>query len=771
MGLRRALFIFTILVLAVGLQAQDIHEVTKRFTEYQLKRPEQKLHFTFNQKKYVPGDTVFFKAYLLTKDLQLWKGAQVIELNLLDSEGEVRQHAKIKAQDGVVGNQLVLPNNLREGYYNFTAFTNWMRNFGVEQMFQSTITVVIENQIRPKEPALSFGIEGGNLIDGVVSNVLIKSSTPDAIIYLRDQNGQKLDSAQTDEFGYGRLRLLGDKKVSYSLSDGVGNISLPAVQDFGHNLSVSLPENEFDNVRMLISGKTQPTSTSNEKLSFIITSKGKVVYSEELPANQNKIGRSIGRDRLPSGLYKVSLLDGEGKLLSFREFYLSSVEVKPIELSIDTQTIKPREEVNLEISLNEVEEASGLLLAVTNEQTDPINQFDLEESITLIERVELVGFNDLTSKSEVIDQQLILDPLPPNWDRIMNLGEALPEYGYSTLFQLIGEAIDKSTGQFLPLRSTLMFYLQKDQMRYEIDVLPEGKFVLNLLDVYGEDELFVMAETAEGKEVLDLQINWIEQPLPKFDHAMEHQTTTLNDSYASYSAKRRKVSQSFNYFGTVASIDSLAELEMSGSNGLPMLAVDNSYNVEDFYLFPTFGEFLNEVVRPLRVGQQKGKPFVRVRYLEPNIATADPLYLIDGILTKNTDFLLSLDPKTVKTIEVIKLPRKLARFGAMAKNGIVIVNTKTGNVREPIDPNMKVRGMNRPLSFPALTKSWASNLNDPSFRTTVFWNSDLKFNEEGKAYVSYFTPDDVSPLTIKLEGFVGGRPVSIVKKLPLAKAN
>ena len=739
-------------------------DFVQAYENYQAARPSQQLNVIFNQEKYAPGDTVFFKTYLLSADLGLWSGAQMVEVNLVDRSGKIREKVTLKTEDGIGANQLILPVNLEAGFYNFTAFTTWMRNFGVESMYQKAVKIVTDKELRRKDNGIQFGIEGDNLIAGLQAHVVFYTMNNESTTYLKDGNGMLIDSIRTDSSGFGEFRFIPSFGIEYSIEVGDQVVKLPKAVETGHNLTVTLPKSTSEDVRILVSAP--PNMAQSGNLTFIITSKGQVVYQEAIPSNLPRVGKSISQDRLTPGLYEVSLLNEGGSLISFREFYLSNQKDEEIVSRLEVpKQISSRGEIDLSLNIEDINGnplQGEFSISLVNAKVQQLNTLSFEEEVILGNRIPELTIS--ADSEQLLDNALIISPNRVNWNEILSFDGSPARFGYSTLFQMNGIARD-SSGQVLPMNSTLMFHLQRDLMRYEVNVGPQGFFQLNLLDIYGEDELFIMAETPKGTEILDVKVEWIDLPMPEFSKAPDFTFGDAQDSYAEFAAKRKKVDHSFNFFSTQANLDSLADLNRKAAPNVPILEVDNSFNVDDFYLFPTLAEFLNEVVRPLRVGQQRDKPVVRVKFLEPNIATADPLYIIDGIATKNTEFFLSLDPKALKTIAVIKYPRKLSRFGQMAKNGIVIVNSKTGNLREPLNQANLINGLSEALAFKALSAEWAQGSENPKFRSTVYWNSFLKTNENGQFNLRLFNSDDVSPLTLKIQGFAGGKPFTLMRTI------
>jgi hypothetical protein len=102
-------------------------------------------------------------------------------------------------------------------------------------------------------------------------------------------------------------------------------------------------------------------------------------------------------------------------------------------------------------------------------------------------------------------------------------------------------------------------------------------------------------------------------------------------------------------------------------------------------LFPTIEELIREIVPSMFIRKSGKRIIVRVSLLSPLISTQDPVYIIDGIATKNSEFFLSLDPSEIVTIKLINDSKKLLPLGLLGKNGIVIVKTKSGDRREPLD--------------------------------------------------------------------------------------
>ena len=80
-------------------------------------------------------------------------------------------------------------------------------------------------------------------------------------------------------------------------------------------------------------------------------------------------------------------------------------------------------------------------------------------------------------------------------------------------------------------------------------------------------------------------------------------------------------------------------------------------------------------VQIVNSGRPGAQPDVRIRGTN-SIGEVQPLYVVDGILNDNIDF---LNPADIQSIEILKDPSSLAIFGVRGANGVIVVTTKRGS--------------------------------------------------------------------------------------------
>jgi TonB-dependent SusC/RagA subfamily outer membrane receptor len=78
-------------------------------------------------------------------------------------------------------------------------------------------------------------------------------------------------------------------------------------------------------------------------------------------------------------------------------------------------------------------------------------------------------------------------------------------------------------------------------------------------------------------------------------------------------------------------------------------------------------------VQIVNSGRPGAEPDIRIRGTN-SINGFKPLYVVDGVLNDNINF---LNPADIESMEILKDPSSLAIFGVRGANGVIIVTTKT----------------------------------------------------------------------------------------------
>lgn len=119
-------------------------------------------------------------------------------------------------------------------------------------------------------------------------------------------------------------------------------------------------------------------------------------------------------------------------------------------------------------------------------------------------------------------------------------------------------------------------------------------------------------------------------------------------------------------------------------------------------------------------GQAGSSPTVRIRGVN-STNNADPLYVVDGILQTNIDYLNSAD---IESVEVLKDPSSIAIYGLQGGNGVIIITTKKakrGQTRINFQSSVNLQKVNNLIKvtdaegFKKLYSAQLANLNAAPF--------------------------------------------------------
>src|ERR1700761_835463 len=151
-------------------------------TEHFKIQPVEKVYLHLDKPSYLPGDTIWFKAYtVIGEKHQLSVLSGVLYCELINTQDSVISRHTLKLISGISTGDFILTRNLKAGNYHIRAYTNWMRNAGTDYFYNREIHVdavsITPSQLNAtinNKPDVQFFPEGGELIKGIRSRVAVK---------------------------------------------------------------------------------------------------------------------------------------------------------------------------------------------------------------------------------------------------------------------------------------------------------------------------------------------------------------------------------------------------------------------------------------------------------------------------------------------------------------------------------------------------------------------------------------------------------------------
>ncbi len=141
-----ALVVATIAMFGFNRLSNGDDPFTARLKEllsnYFTHKPWEKIYLHIDKPFYKPGENVWFKVYL-TEGLtnKPCKNSDVVYVELLNPKGNVEQKLTLQVIQGICFGNFPIGESASGGIYKVKAYTNWMRNFGDDYIFEKEIQV------------------------------------------------------------------------------------------------------------------------------------------------------------------------------------------------------------------------------------------------------------------------------------------------------------------------------------------------------------------------------------------------------------------------------------------------------------------------------------------------------------------------------------------------------------------------------------------------------------------------------------------------------
>jgi len=178
-----ALFLALTLITGQGFAQEAIPvALGKDLDQYRLQRLQEKVFVHTDKEFYLAGEICWYKLYVVDASFhQPLDLSKVAYLEWLDKDNKPVMQAKIGLSKGHGDGSLYLPLTLRSGNYKLRAYTNWMKNYGVDWFFEKELTIVNARKSAevPEKPAplqynVTFFPEGGNLVENISSKIAFR---------------------------------------------------------------------------------------------------------------------------------------------------------------------------------------------------------------------------------------------------------------------------------------------------------------------------------------------------------------------------------------------------------------------------------------------------------------------------------------------------------------------------------------------------------------------------------------------------------------------
>ena len=376
-----SLFVIWMMSLSSNGQTGNVFEqYFNKALQFSKMFPKEKVHLHLDNSSYYQGDTIWFKAYVVTASDNLpSKISKPLYVEVLDQLGNVMERHIVKLNNGEGSGQIPLTNALFTGYYEIRAYTRWMLAFDDPQYFSVTVPIYRKRlnpdessrniasyrmdksmKQRPnakmKELEARFYPEGGHLIKGLTSVVGLETVSRDSGAlnlngFLLSPTGERLMPISTIHDGMGTFFYTpgeSHSKIELLYKGKSYRFDLPESDNDGYTLMVNNRDDSFD---VLVSRSSEDL---NDSLALFTFSQG--VPFHYIPVsfvgNTSKHIRFMKND-LPGGVLRMSLINSVGKVICDRFCFSSPTESVHLEGNSDQKIYHPFSKANYKLRLTD----------------------------------------------------------------------------------------------------------------------------------------------------------------------------------------------------------------------------------------------------------------------------------------------------------------------------------------------------------------------------------------------------------------------------------
>jgi len=754
----------------------------------------EKAYLQTDRDFYFLGDTIWFKVYLLDgQSFSLVSDIQNLYVELIDSQGNIRQKQVLLCEYGQVSGSLMIPDTSVTGPFVIRTYTDYQKNFGEEMFFHKTIRISevknsfeieAEESVSKKENPqidVSFFPEGGFLLTGTQNLVAFKAVDQTGIGVpiegkVLNSKGEAVVFFRTDYKGMGRLFFDPELGDSYE-------VRIDEYPDFKYHFEdirseamklVLLEQNQEEVTLKIISNFRK---RSREHFYVVCFSRDSLLFTKEI-THRGTMKLKVETKAMLGGINRFILLNEELEPVSERLFFLNNLEVNELEINTSHIEFATRSQVQLEIldDRGALDSAySSLSISVVNENSLIAGGGYQHMASYLFLDSELEGHIESPAYYFVDDEhitsrdKLNLLMLSNGWSNYLKtLYEVKPddfEYQKTAGITIEGNA-ERLVGKKPIAGGAITVGLFKDSANIILESQTDssGWFSIDSLFFFDTVTIFAQVLNERGKQRSEVYVDKaIKKELAISSNILNASQNISDIPLQQYRHKYYSNVDYREYHPDDGSI-LLEEVEIKGTKVEKDDGHFRIYLEADHVLEVTPLDYRHTDV--LQFLQSSGVPGLKVyrgkvklRGITSMLGGSFPLFVLDGIPISDDplSIIQSIPMTNIDKVEVLKGGSAVI-YGSRGNNGVIAIYTKKGEAPVTQDYELigaitkKVAGFSSTREFYS-PKYTPENIDTPKpdHRTTLYWYPEIN-TENGKATVSFYTADDLGYFRIIVEG-------------------
>lgn len=537
----RYLFFFTFCFLLNASFAQQRNPTTAPAKTTDIKLFFEKVYLQTDRNLYATGDNIWFKAYLVNGlSTSLTNTSNNLYVELISPEAEIVNREIIRLDYGLGSGDFKLADTLADGNYRLRAYTNWMRNFGDNFVFEKTIAIhhipgsstgkasVQRNKKTSVKTAsndygsgtVRFFPEGGSLIQDVQSIIGFKAEDSNSKGLkvsgsIVSSKGDTVNRFQSTASGMGSFAFLPVAGLQYQVKGVFGDgkrftEALPAALPKGFSLHLSTKDTA--NVSAIISTNAATLADYLGKEIILAGRHGTQIYfGTKIKISALETDVKIAKSGFPAGVAAVTLYDEQKHPTAERLFYVEGNDNINLTILPDKRSYQPKEGVTLQLkTTNQAQQAvpANLSLAVVDAGILPEEQQNIQSYFLLeseihgkIENAAQYFDKSNPNRYKQLDVLLLTQGWRDFiWKRLSDTNlkiSYLPEPGFTITGRLRDKLADKPQPN---INITLFAPGAKDNKMFMTKTGPDGRYFLDGVQMYGPQAIRLSARDEKGRK-------------------------------------------------------------------------------------------------------------------------------------------------------------------------------------------------------------------------------------------------------------------------------
>lgn len=775
---------------------------------------QEKAYLHMDKPYYAPGDTLWFKGYLVngsSHQLSAQSGAAYVDL--INDQNQAVKKLKLPVNSGTIAGDLALGEDITPGSYRIRAYTRWMRNAGEDYFFNRTFTIgspintTNKKDIKPaSQPVdIQFFPESGNLINGIISKVGFKAVGADGLgVAIRgtvtDNENHPLVQISTQHAGMGSFLLQPANGKTYiahiKLADStVKDIPLPTALNQGYVLSVYQPGKDSVLVRIRASAALQHST-----INLFVHSSGKLIFASQVQINSAMTSVWMDKNSFPSGIAQFTIFDDKNDPLNERIAFIKNADYMQLALSTEKPAYKSNEHVQLQLDAKESQGnpvAANFSIAVTDETKVPVDESTestIFSSILLssdikgyVEKPNYYFMPDTDGVNQALDNLMLTQGYRRfEWKKLNDVLNTPPTFAAEGLATTLSGMVTTLQHQALPNANVLLVSINARIKRSTLTDI-NGRFKFDSLMFADSAKFAVQASTQEntGNVIITLD------SIPAVTTGRQQNLAEVNIIKTSFKKavdEGKPIDLTGHLLRQVNIKDTRINKITKDKDAVPQAmyslpdeqSADNVITIPNPEAYLTLEQYLQGRLAGIRIGTTNtglkvlldSRPHTELHLDIKNVNLRDKTWdqqgrfiglIVNGrkIDTTEADRMLtgSIMPEEVAKIEIVRNNQAMVNYlrsaGDQSVGFLLILTKPPSSVHKNYDPNIvniSPKGFNAVRQFYSPRYDHPTENKTPDLRTTIYWNPYVNTDANGKATLDFYNADAPGTYRVVVEG-------------------